>query len=171
MSSSRDGSTRTDRPTRRDRLWQWIFWLGHRSLRPYWRLTAPRVRGAFVALWHRERVLLVQNSYVEYRSLPGGGIHPGESPEHAAARECREEVGVTIEPAALELKLSLAHRWEGRRDRVWIFEARVPAQPPLLIDHREIVEARFVRAEVALAGPLFPPIRTYLERRSGSSSS
>ena len=30
--------------------------------------------------------------------FPGGGIHNGESPANAAVRECREEVGLQVEP-------------------------------------------------------------------------
>jgi mutator protein MutT len=30
--------------------------------------------------------------------FPGGKIHPGESPEAAAVRECLEETGLTVEP-------------------------------------------------------------------------
>jgi 8-oxo-dGTP diphosphatase len=30
--------------------------------------------------------------------FPGGKIEPGETPEVAAVRECREETGITVEP-------------------------------------------------------------------------
>jgi 8-oxo-dGTP pyrophosphatase MutT (NUDIX family) len=42
------------------------------------------------------RLLLVR--HVEGRwQLPGGAIDPGESPEEAASRECREEAAIDIE--------------------------------------------------------------------------
>ncbi|WP_051941251.1 NUDIX domain-containing protein [Phaeacidiphilus oryzae] len=42
------------------------------------------------------RVLCVRLTYGPHRiALPGGGQDPGESPRETAARECREEIGVT----------------------------------------------------------------------------
>jgi 8-oxo-dGTP diphosphatase len=41
------------------------------------------------------RVLLVQ--HVEGRwQIPGGAVDPGESPQEAAARECREEANIVV---------------------------------------------------------------------------
>ena len=41
-------------------------------------------------------VLLVQRRDVPVWVLPGGGIEPDETPEHAAAREILEETGFTV---------------------------------------------------------------------------
>jgi 8-oxo-dGTP pyrophosphatase MutT (NUDIX family) len=43
----------------------------------------------------QDRVMLVVPSYKDYRDIPGGYIHPGETPTQAAARETREELGIT----------------------------------------------------------------------------
>lgn len=56
-----------------------------------------------VAAWIRDdagRILLVR--HVEGRwQLPGGAIDPGERPEEAIRRECREEAAVAIEITSL----------------------------------------------------------------------
>lgn len=43
-------------------------------------------------------------------SLPGGHVEHGESMRQTAAREVREELGVTVRPEALAL-LGVVHRW------------------------------------------------------------
>jgi 8-oxo-dGTP pyrophosphatase MutT (NUDIX family) len=59
------------------------------------------VPSAHVAIRDPEgRLLLVQ--HVEGRwQLPGGTIEPGEHPRDAAARECREEAGVSVRVGAV----------------------------------------------------------------------
>ncbi len=54
---------------------------------------------ASVALIDRDKVLLIQRArkpYFGMWSLPGGRLEPGETAEQAAAREIREEVGLTV---------------------------------------------------------------------------
>jgi 8-oxo-dGTP diphosphatase len=54
---------------------------------------------ASVALIDRDKVLLIQRArkpYFGMWSLPGGRLEPGETPEQAAEREIREEVGLSV---------------------------------------------------------------------------
>lgn len=43
----------------------------------------------------QDRVMLVEPSYKDYRDIPGGYIRHGENPTQAAARETREELGIS----------------------------------------------------------------------------
>ncbi|MEW2354605.1 NUDIX hydrolase [Spirillospora sp. NPDC029432] len=43
----------------------------------------------------RDRVMLVEPSYRDYREIPGGIIERGETPREAAAREVQEELGIS----------------------------------------------------------------------------
>ena len=153
------------RPTALDRAYQSVFRLGYRLVRRWWRLTRPRSRGAFVAVWAQGRILTLQNSYVSFRSFPGGGIRRHEAPSAAAARECREEVGLAVSPASLQLEFVTEQDWEGKKDVVWMYRIELEEAPPLRVDHREVVEARFMVPSEALAGPLFWPARKHLEEQ------
>ena len=60
-----------------------------------------------VALTDRTgRVLVAQRppgkEHAGLWEFPGGKVEPGESPEAALVRELREELGVTVDPSALE---------------------------------------------------------------------
>ena len=66
-------------------------------LRLYWRVMRPDVLGVRCLVEHEGRLLLIRNPYGPMKwDLPGGGVRRGESPEEAARREAREEVGLTL---------------------------------------------------------------------------
>jgi 8-oxo-dGTP diphosphatase len=55
----------------------------------------PRAAAGVLLFDDQDRVMLVEPSYKDYRDIPGGYIHHGETPTQAAARETREELGIT----------------------------------------------------------------------------
>jgi 8-oxo-dGTP pyrophosphatase MutT (NUDIX family) len=137
----------------------------YQLMRIYWAIRHPAVHGALVAIWHDGKILLVQNSYVSYRSLPGGYVHSQESGRDAALRELREETGIRATSADLKPVIDEHHEWEGKREHIEIFDLDVTERPRIEVDNREVVQAAFFAPQEALKLELFPPIRRVIERR------
>jgi 8-oxo-dGTP diphosphatase len=152
-------------PSLVDRGFQLAYFCAYRAMRTYWKLRRPTTHGTLIALWNRDEVLLVRNSYLPYYCLPGGYLRRGETARDAAVRELHEEVGITAEADTLELVLDRTHDWEGKRDHVQIFALDLPTRPSVEVDHREVVEAAWWSPERALSLKLFPPLREVLEQR------
>lgn len=111
-----------------------------------WRLLRPRTRGVKVMLFNAEHeLLLIRNSYgrSDLFVLPGGGVRPFESPEAAARREIREELGCGVE--GLEPIATFVSTGEGKRDTIFLFEAHALGEPRP--DKFEVVECRYVRID------------------------
>ena len=134
-------------------------------MRTYWAVRRPSTHGALVILWNDGEVLLVQNSYVRYRSLPGGYVARHETGREAAVRELSEEIGLTAQVDQLEKVFDQVKDWEGKRDHVEIFSLELDRRPEIRIDHREVIDAGWFSPERALRLDLFPPIRVVLEER------
>lgn len=59
------------------------------------------IRIAAALVLHGSETLLVRKRGTGAFMQPGGKIEPGESPARALARELDEEIGLTVDPAAL----------------------------------------------------------------------
>jgi 8-oxo-dGTP diphosphatase len=55
----------------------------------------PRTAAGVLIFDEAGRVLLVNPTYKPGWEIPGGYLHPGETPSEGAARELKEEVGLT----------------------------------------------------------------------------
>jgi 8-oxo-dGTP diphosphatase len=162
--------SRGTHPTLVDRSFQLAYKVAYRMMRMYWGVRRPSTHGALVTLWHQGELLLVQNSYVPYRSLPGGYVGQNETGREAAVRELREEIGISVAMDQLEKVFDEVKDWEGKRDHVEIFALELDGRPDIRIDHREVVAANWFSPEQALKLDLFPPIRKILEQRLARAS-
>jgi 8-oxo-dGTP pyrophosphatase MutT (NUDIX family) len=164
--SSEGGGPRGDaveRASALDRSFQVAYKVAYRMMRFYWGVRRPATHGALVTLWNDGELLLIQNSYVKYRSLPGGYVGRFETGSEAAVRELREEIGVKAHPEQLEKLYDEVKDWEGKRDHVEVFKLTLDTRPIVRIDRREVVAAGWYSPEKALELDLFPPIRLILE--------
>ena len=150
----------------RDLFWRAIYRVGYPLARTWWRVSRPRHEGALVAVRVGARLLLVRSSYRREWNLPGGGVRAGETPLEAARRELREEV--RLDAPALDPIGEVSGTWDGRRDRVHLFEWWVEALPPLQVDNREIVAARLVTLDEMSTMALTPPLAAYRDALGGS---
>jgi 8-oxo-dGTP pyrophosphatase MutT (NUDIX family) len=123
-----------------------------------------------VAVWYQGRVLLVKNSYRAQLTLPGGYIRPREDRRVAAARELREEVGITVQPKRLVHAYHGTHLFEHRKDTLDIYELEVEDLPQVQVDDREVVLAEFHTPDEALNMRIVPHLEEYLARRLGQDA-
>ena len=145
-----------------------LYICAYRMMRVYWMVRHPKTHGALVAVWHEGKLLMTRNSYVRYYSVPGGYVHLNETGRQAARRELAEEVGMAVSEQALRSVVDRNHIWEGKRERIEIFETDADDPPAFEPDGREVIVAEFVTPAEALSKPMFPPLREYLEARAAA---
>jgi 8-oxo-dGTP pyrophosphatase MutT (NUDIX family) len=142
-----------------------VYRVAHWGLRLLWFIRRPETTGALVAVWYQGRVLLVKNSYRAQLTLPGGYVRPREERRVAAARELREEVGITVQPKRLVHAYHGTLLFEHRKDTLDIYELEVDDEPSVEVDQREVVRAEFHTPDEALEMQIVPHLEEYLARR------
>jgi anti-anti-sigma factor len=148
--------------SRLDRVLQKLYVVAYRAEMAVNFLIRPRVDGAYVAVWHGDRVLLILNSYKSRYTLPCGKVRSGEDPLEAARRELREEVGLDLESGAFHQSFTTVDHSEFKEDHIHLYETRLEQLGKIRLDGREVVWAGFRTPAEAVALPLFPPVKTYL---------
>ena len=87
---------------------------------------------------------------LEAWSIPKGEFDPSaESPEDAAVREVKEELGLTVPKA--ELTALGDSRYKNKSKRVYCFCWEAVKEPALHLDNREVALAQFYPVEEARA--------------------
>ena len=112
-------------------------------VRVYWFVVRPKSRHVKCAIFHKDQVLLIKNTYgPDIWTLPGGSVKRNESLASAAKREVKEEVDIDIELGDLTNKGSIFYDGDYKMSNVFVFVANVKNQLPK-VDKIEVSDSRW----------------------------
>jgi len=118
-----------------------LYWLAWPAYQVYLRLS-ERTR---VVLVHDGKVLVMHQWISTGQwSLPGGGMHKGETSLNGAVRELHEETGITADPAALIYLGREAYRAHGHHFMYHVYAAPTQAREPLHRQWYEVADLAWV---------------------------
>ena len=91
-------------------------------------------------IWEGDRFLACQRPANKARALlwefVGGKVEPGETKEQALIRECREELGVTVEVGSVFTEVT--HEYPDMTVHLTLFNASIAQGKPQKLEHNDI---------------------------------
>lgn len=91
-------------------------------------------------IWEGDRFLACQRPANKARALlwefVGGKVEPGETPEEALIRECREELDITVVPR--DVFLTVIHEYPDLTVKLTLFNASIAEGTPKALEHNDI---------------------------------
>lgn len=97
-------------------------------------------------IWDENRFMICQRPAHKTRGslweFVGGKVEPGERKEEALVRECREELGVTVEVG--EVFMEVTHKYPDITVHLTLFSASIRKGVPQKLEHQDI---RWITAE------------------------
>jgi len=91
-------------------------------------------------IWDGDRFLICQRPAGKARALlwefVGGKVEPGETPEEALVRECREELDIRIDVSTVFCEL--VHEYPDICIRLTLFNASIRRGTPRLLEHNDL---------------------------------
>jgi len=147
-----------------DKLFRAFYRIAYILMRVFCFVFRPQTRGVVIAICHKDRVLIIKNSYYHQFALPGGYVKRHETPRAAAVRELQEEVGLKIAPKRLRLIHQFKAQVQHKREILTFFEADFSTRPLIRPDNREVVWAAFVPLANALSMNLSSDVRVCLNK-------
>ncbi|MFD7222919.1 NUDIX domain-containing protein [Streptomyces sp. NPDC059892] len=117
----------------------------------------PRTAAGVLFFDEAGRVLLVRPTYKPGWEIPGGYLHPGETPSEGAAREVKEEIGITPPIGRLLVADWAPHPAEGDK-LLFVFDGGIlPAdqRARIVLDGEEVDQFAFHQAD-QIDGLLIP---------------
>ena len=114
-------------------------------------------------IWDGDRFLICRRPPHKARGLlyefVGGKTEPGETPEQALIRECREELDVTVEVGSVYM--DVVHEYPDLTVHLILFNATIAAGEPRLLEH---VDFRWIPVSQIDRYEFCPADREILER-------
>lgn len=97
-------------------------------------------------IWDENRFMICQRPAHKARGslweFVGGKVEPGERKEEALIRECREELGVTVDVG--EIFMEVTHQYPDITVHLTLFSASIREGVPQKLEHQDI---RWITAE------------------------
>lgn len=91
-------------------------------------------------IWDKDRFLVCQRPAHKARGLlwefVGGKVEPGETPQEALIRECREELAVTVRVG--DVFMEVIHAYPDLSVRLTLFNAVITDGIPQKLEHNDI---------------------------------
>jgi len=91
-------------------------------------------------IWDGDRFLACQRPANKARAhlweFAGGKVEPGETKEQALIRECREELGVTVEVGSVFMEVT--HEYPDLTVHLTLFNAAITQGVPRKLEHNDI---------------------------------
>lgn len=132
----------------RGRLGRWLFSLNL----PIIRRILNNSRRVKVVIFdeRRQKLLLVKNLLGRQKwSFPGGGARKGETPQQAARREIKEELGINLPAASYKLIAEFAYSEPETKTgwKAFILTCQLPADAKVRPNRAEILEHAWFTAD------------------------
>lgn len=146
-------------------LAQFFCKLAYKAILCLWFFTRPTVYGVYIAVWYKNNLLVIKNSYKKRFTIPCGRIKHGEELAEAAIRELHEEVNIIVTKAQLNFVGKYSANYSHVCDVGSFFEIEMSGMPNMQVDNREVVWAQFMTFDRALTLSMNPTVKQYLDER------
>ncbi|MFJ2110831.1 MULTISPECIES: NUDIX domain-containing protein [unclassified Streptomyces] len=123
----------------------------------YETVAQPRTAAGVLFFDEAGGVLLVKPTYKPGWEIPGGYLHPGETPSEGAAREVKEEIGITLPIGRLLVADWAPHPTEGDK-LLFVFDGGILAadqRAQIVLDGVEVDQFAFHQGD-QIDGLLIP---------------
>ena len=110
----------------------------------------PRVRGAYVLVTYKEKILLIKNSYKPGWTFPCGMVDRGETEIEGAKRELFEEVGINCSLSDLVFLKEVLSTKGFKKDHQFFYHLRLHDETEIVLDMREVIDFKWASVEDVL---------------------